>query len=123
MQVRTYVGDDGKLHSVDGTGADTVLNFSSLRMVESSENDITVTPAEKVISLKNGIKPKIIIAFAKNDIPRLYWEDNFLGFPGTTALTATTSGSHLRPYNVTAESFRIKSYNSNSYTMKYWCFA
>lgn len=28
-QVRTYVGEDGKLHSVDGTGADTVLNFSN----------------------------------------------------------------------------------------------
>ena len=30
-QVRTYVGTDGKLHSVDGTGADTVLNFSSIK--------------------------------------------------------------------------------------------
>lgn len=28
-QVRTYVGADGKLHSVDGTGADTALNFSN----------------------------------------------------------------------------------------------
>ena len=28
-KVKTYVGTDGKLHSVDGTGADTVLNFSS----------------------------------------------------------------------------------------------
>lgn len=27
--VRTYVGTDGKLHSVDGTGADTVLNFKN----------------------------------------------------------------------------------------------
>lgn len=29
MQVRTYVDSDGKLHCVDGTGADTVLNFSA----------------------------------------------------------------------------------------------
>ncbi len=32
---RTYVGTDGKLHSVDGTGADTVLNFSKISKVQS----------------------------------------------------------------------------------------
>lgn len=31
-QIRTYVGTDGKLHSVDGTGADTVLYFNNLDM-------------------------------------------------------------------------------------------
>ena len=34
-QVRTYVGTDGKLHSVDGTGADTVLNFNRIAKIQS----------------------------------------------------------------------------------------
>ena len=33
--MRTYVDGEGKLHSVDGTGADTVLNFSSGGVVET----------------------------------------------------------------------------------------
>lgn len=34
-KVRTYVGSDGKLHFVDASGADTVLNFSSAKEITS----------------------------------------------------------------------------------------
>lgn len=42
-KVKTYVGTDGKLHSVDGTGADTVLNFSSGIKKVQAVRDKTIT--------------------------------------------------------------------------------
>ena len=33
-QIKTYVGSDGKLHFIDASGADAVLNFSSTRVAK-----------------------------------------------------------------------------------------
>lgn len=54
--VKTYVGEDGKLHFVDSEGADSVLPFSGFKRHYSSS--ITVNTTSTFIEL--GFKPKFI---------------------------------------------------------------
>mgnify|MGYP001076185972 CR=1 FL=1 len=66
-QVRTYVGTDGKLHSVDGTGADTVLNFSSVITGEATFNGNEM-PLFTVSNIPS--EPKMVFWYTKNDLNR-----------------------------------------------------
>ena len=58
-KIDVYIGEDGKLHFTDGTGADTVLNFSSKPILIGSyslaqgSTPTTVNIANKVTNYKN----------------------------------------------------------------------
>ena len=55
--VKTYVGEDGKLHFVDSEGADTVLPFSSMKRFFA--DSITFSSTEKTYEL--GFRPKFFL--------------------------------------------------------------
>lgn len=117
------VNDDGKLVITKG-GADSVLNFSSLRLVESNTDGISVPPRAIVVPLVCNVQPKIIVTYATDGRhSNLYWEQHAFGFEGSTLLFGNSAALHLRAYDVTNESFKIKSYNETTYKVKYWCFA
>lgn len=48
------VNDEGKLVITKG-GADTVLNFSSLRLIESNTAGVSVPPRETVVPLSCNV--------------------------------------------------------------------
>ena len=61
-KVRTYVGSDGKLHFVNASGADTVLNFSSLKVSSLETNSGAAN--SKTIQAKKEYKGIIIVVVA-----------------------------------------------------------
>lgn len=117
------VNDEGKLVITKG-GADSVLNFSSLRLIESGTLS-GVTSKEKIVPLTCNVQPRIIITYAEeNGVPRLnlYWEQHAFNFEGSTLLLGAKN-TLLRAYDVTDASFKIKCNNTVTYTVNYWCFA
>lgn len=85
------VNDEGKLVITKG-GADTVLNFSSLRLIESNTAGVSVPPRETVVPLSCNVQPKIIVTYATdNRHLNLYWEQHAFGFEGSTLLIRRTN--------------------------------
>lgn len=118
------VNNDGKLVITKG-GADSVLNFSSLRLVESSTNLVTVPPREIIVPLVCNVQPKIVITYATDKRHfNIYWEAHLFGFEGSELIFGNTTATlHLRAYDVTDKSFKLKSCNESTYKVNYWCFA
>lgn len=73
--VRTYVGEDGKLHFTDSAGADTVLNFNNIELVCAYRPSYAVTTY-----------------FLENGVLTSYTGDNA---ESTNILRTFSSGSHL----------------------------
>lgn len=70
--VRTYVGDDGKLHFTDSAGADTVLNFNNLELI----CNFRPSYASTTYTLENGIlKSSTEDNFGTTNILRTYDND------------------------------------------------
>ena len=98
-------------------GADTVFPFSSLRFLGDGTAVIGASGSTVNINYEN--KPRVIITYAINEGHHnaVYWENGAYGFSGVM-----THNEHLLPYDVTINSFKIKSANPSTYTVQYWCF-
>ena len=72
-KVNVYVGTDGKLHFVNASGADSVLNFSSITRLYS--NTIQIVPSVKTYEI--GFRPKFfMMGLTGNN--SVFWYDETL---------------------------------------------
>lgn len=84
-RVGTYVGEDGKLHSVDGNGADTVLNFNNLDMPLRIIGGSTAQRYVTIPTFRHNIKINCASLSVPNSGHVYIWGSDVVDFSTTSA--------------------------------------
>lgn len=103
--MKTYVGEDGKLHFVDSEGADTVLNFSSYKINTVSGGtsvSLTSVPNYKNLQLWKNIFPVATglngyyTSSSQSQVTSVSY--SYTDSTGTLTITATNGSGNSRAY-------------------------
>lgn len=112
-KVKTYVGSDGKLHFTDASGADSVLPFSNIKIVNGT---FRASNAETTYTINVGFKPKYAFFY-------LYYGESGYFQVFKFGNTVKSNGYNRNYIGYTNNGFTFKPF-INAYTMTdlyYFC--
>lgn len=120
-RVKTYVGDDGKIHFMDGTGADSVLNFSRTFILYAQK--VSTASGYNTVTASVNAEPGTYLAFCcTTGIPTTNSATLYDTIPIGNNISYRKIGSYIYEINVTQNTTISVSRGSNtSNSYQYAC--
>ncbi len=112
--VRTYVGSDGKLHSVDGNGADTVLNFNNINKPLRVSGVLTVLSYVSIPTFGHNLRINCTRLKVPSSTGHVYlWGASTIEWSASSCLTIGTLSEGVSEINAKEYEYMLIRYASS----------